>query len=95
MTTSVTIHQSGKPDLAVGITEAALKQARYKFNPSSLARVDRIKLLIAALYSEMDAVSSEAVGTEGAAVIGGEAAVAKTQIQGAAMWAVSAATAHL
>lgn len=71
------------------ITNSAASLVRMGFNPSSLPQVDRIKALAAALISECEAMrDARGPGAR-------EAAIAITEIQGASMFAVAAATAHL
>lgn len=103
MTTQVTI-QHTRPDgttdqQVVGVTQEAIKRARLSFNPSGDARVTRIKALVAALYSELQQLNLESVNVTAdvgvTTVINREAATAATHIQAGAMFAVSAATAHL
>ena len=85
----VRIHTGAVPDGTTTITDTAAKTVRMGFNPSSIEQVDRIKALAAALVSECENIR-DASGP-GAR----EAAVAITQLQGASMFAVAAATAHL
>jgi hypothetical protein len=89
-------HASGN----IGLTESAAKRARLTFNPSGNERVLRLKTLAAAFYTECEAVIAEAkaksedggsVGSD--AVAAREASTAMTNMQTAAMFAVSAATA--
>lgn len=70
------------------ISDEAHKRARTNFNPSGLDRVKTIKALTAALYTELKAIDGDDTAKH-------EAATAMTQLQGAAMFGVSAATAHL
>ncbi len=78
---SVTIHVDHENEKVL-VSQAALDRVRASFNPSDKPRVDRIKLLAAALISEIeDGPSSR------------EAALAVTNIEQGAMWAVKAATA--
>jgi hypothetical protein len=108
MTMQVVIQVSGQPDVVIGVTDAAMRRARVSFNPSSLPHVDNIKALTAALYTEIapipDVIEGKLVEEAGArAAIPSapveaarrEAATAATHLQAAAMFAVSAATAHL
>lgn len=78
-------HASGN----VEISETAAKRARMTFNPSGNERVNRLKTLAAAFYSECEAVRANTTS----AVAWDEAAVAMNHIQAGAMFAVSAATA--
>ena len=57
---------------------------RSAFNPSGSGKVDRIKALAAALINEIDALPDNDPRVK---------AVAKTEVEGAAQWAVKAATA--
>lgn len=93
MATTVTInHQDDTTNatFVVGVSADAIARARLKFNPSQLDSVTRIKALAAALYSELETLAAERHP-----VAGREAATAMTHIQAGAMFAVSAATAHL
>ena len=69
------------------VSESAAGMVRASFNPSGLGGVDEIKLLSARLITLMEPIR-DARGDGGRC-----AAVAITQIEGAAMWAVKAATA--
>lgn len=69
------------------VSETAAGMVRASFNPSKLSGVDEIKLLSARLITLMEPIR-DARGDGGRC-----AAVAITQIEGAAMWAVKAATA--
>lgn len=85
----VKIRTAAVPDGETPITNSAAELVRMGFNPSTLERVDRIKALAAALISECEAIrDSDGDG-------GREAAIAITQVQGASMFAVAAATAGL
>lgn len=90
------------------LPDAAMQRARLSFNPSSVPRVNRIKALAAALYAELEAIPNEVESRLQASAGAGnsiparpietarrEAATAATHIQAGAMFAVSAATAHL
>lgn len=98
---TVTVHLSEENSAYIALTEAAMKRARLTFNPSGLQRVAVIKALTAALYTELKALTDEAADPANprtpaeAMTIGREAATAMTHIQAGAMFAVSAATAHL
>ena len=83
----VKIHTGAVPDGQTSISNEALALVRGGFNPSKLEAVDRMKALAAALISECEAIR-DAKGPGGR-----EAAIAITQIQGASMFAVAAATA--
>lgn len=85
----VKIHTAAVPDGQANITPTAAKLVRMGFNPSRLEPVDRIKALAAALVSECEAIHE--AGGSGAR----EASIAITEIQGASMFAVAAATADL
>lgn len=84
-------HASGHIEL----TTEAKDRARMGFNPSAVARVDRIKTLAAALYTECQGIIEDAGGEGSRGVAQREAATAMTHIQAGAMFAVSAATAGL
>ena len=71
------------------ITNTAADLVRMGFNPSQMPQVDRLKALAAAFVSECEAMR-DARG-KGAR----EAAIAITEMQGASMFAVAAATADL
>lgn len=85
----VTIHTAAIPNGTSSISNSAAELVRMGFNPSKVPAVDRIKALAAALVSECEAIR-DARG-KGAR----EAAIAITEIQGASMFAVAAATAEL
>lgn len=72
---------------ASDVSASAKDMVRATFNPSGLSSVDEIKLLAAALISRMEPIR-EARGDGGRC-----AAIAITNIEQAAMWAVKAATA--
>lgn len=76
---------------AIEISEKAAKRARMTFNPSGNERVNRIKTLAAALYTELDEIVA-AAHEQGNATAGREAATAATHLQSAAMFGVSATT---
>jgi hypothetical protein len=59
---------------------------RFKFNPSGLHNVAKLKALAAAFISQCDEVAKEMPGS------GRELSVAKTNMQTASMWAVLGAT---
>lgn len=80
----------GGQQYAVELSEKALERARLAFNPSGLEDVIRVKALVAALYSILEPLVAERHP-----VAGREAATAMTEIQGGAMFAVSAMTAKL
>ncbi len=67
--------------LRVWVTQAALDQVCAQFNPSGSTAVDRIKLLAAALLSEVKLTGPSR-----------ETSLAETNIEQGAMWAVKAAT---
>ncbi|WP_158966275.1 Acb2/Tad1 domain-containing protein [Chachezhania sediminis] len=85
----VKIHTAAIPDGTTTISNTSAETVRMGFNPSRLEPVDRMKALAAALVSECEMIRDER--GPGAR----EAAIAITQIQGAAMFAVAAATAGL
>lgn len=100
MTTTVTIahhEDSASGSYQIVITDAALTRARFKFNPSQLDNVIRIKALVAALYTELDAMSADGeLGNHPKpSLLMGDVRNALDDIQSGAMFAVSAATAHL
>lgn len=82
-------HANGTIDLS----ESAADRARLTFNPSGNERVNRIKTLAAALYTECEGVIADAGGEGSRGTAQREAAAAMTHIQAGAMFAVSAATA--
>jgi len=82
-------HASGHIELTTEATE----RARIGFNPSGDDRVARLKTLAAAFYSECERIIEDAGGPGSRGVAQREAATAMTQMQMAAMFAVSAATA--
>lgn len=83
------------PSVSVVLTPTALKRARLDFNPSGNPQVTRLKMLAAALYSELERIGEAGrdASNPAAPTIGREAATAATHIQAGAMFAVSAATA--
>ena len=85
----VKIHTAAIPDGTSTISNTAAETVRMGFNPSRLEPVDRMKALAAALISECEAIR------DGKGKGGREAAIAITQLQGATMFAVAAATADL
>lgn len=85
----VKIHTDAIPEGETPITNSATELVRMGFNPSRLPPVDRLKALAAAFISECEAIR-DARG-KGAR----EAAIAITEMQGASMFAVAAATAEL
>ncbi len=103
-------NENGAKKHQFSLTEGAMGRARLSFNPSGSERVNRLKALAAAFYSECDAIVAEfraqaeaegevvgtiTLGDKWAHVLneaGREAATAKTHMQAAAMFAVSAAT---
>ncbi len=74
----------------ITLTDEALKRARRNFNPSGDERVDAVKCLAAAFYTILQPVQEARHP-----IAGREAATAMTDIQGGAMFAVSALTATL
>lgn len=85
----VIIHTAALDGAEAPISDSAAKLVRMRFNPSTMHRVDRLKALVAAAITECEAIRDEK--GEGAR----EASVAITQLQGASMFAVAAATAEL
>ena len=85
----VKLHMGEEVPAEVPVTLSAADLVRYKFNPSGLERVQRLKFLSAALISECEAIRDEK--GQGAR----EAAIAITDVQKASMMAVAAATADL
>ena len=85
----VKLHMGEDTPAETHVSNSAADLVRYKFNPSGLADVQRMKFLTAALISECEAIR-DAKGS-GAR----EAAIAITDLQKASMMAVAAATAHL
>lgn len=85
------IEQDDGTTTEIRITDAAMKQVRASFNPSTLPRVDLAKLLGAALIS----VASDGLPGEQPTSSDGArcAAVARTNIEQGTMWAVKALTA--
>ena len=76
----------GGAEGTVEIKQEAGEAVRYRFNPSGMPDVDRIKTLTAALISEL--MLQQAVRPDA----GREYAVAITNAQTTSMWAVLAAT---
>ena len=66
--------------------EAAMEAIRYKFNPSGLKNVERLKTLSSAFIQLCNDIIKEKPES------GRELAVAKTEMQTASMWAVLGAT---
>ena len=85
----VKINTAALVDHEAAIHDSAAKAVRMGFNPSTLPRVDAIKALAAALISQCQEMQDNGEGNAR------EAAIAMTQIQGASMFAVAAATANL
>jgi hypothetical protein len=71
---------------SITISDTAAARAKMDFNPSSNDQVTRIKTLVAALYTELEAIAPAGERSEKAR----EAATAATHIQSGAMFAVSA-----
>lgn len=85
----VKLHMGDEIPAETPVNTSAADLVRYKFNPSGLQQVQRIKFLAAALISECEAIRDDkGVGAR-------EAAIAITDLQKASMMAVAAATAHL
>ncbi|MBC7286129.1 hypothetical protein [Hoeflea sp.] len=71
------------------VSDSAAGLVRYKFNPSGLETVQKLKFLAAAIISECELIrDNKGPGAR-------EAAIAITDLQKASMMAVAAATAHL
>lgn len=85
MTVQVTISINGK-DFTMGVSQTALDVVRSNFNPSAQSTVDHAKVLGAALISLMEP-TRDARGEGGRC-----AALAITQAETAAMFAVKALT---
>lgn len=85
----VTIHTAAITNDETPISNSAAELVRMGFNPSTRPEVDRIKALAAALISECETIRDQ--GGKGAR----EASIAITEMQGASMFAVAAATADL
>lgn len=85
----VKLHMGEETPAETAVNTSAADLVRYKFNPSGLPDVQRIKFLTAAVISECEAIRD--AGGPGAR----EAAIAITDLQKASMMAVAAATAHL
>ena len=85
----VKLHMGTDVPLETPVTGSAAELVRYKFNPSGLEAVQKIKFLAAALILECEAIRDQ----KGAGAR--EAAIAITDLQKASMMAVASATAHL
>lgn len=85
----VTIKTGALPGVDQHISDEAAARVRMGFNPSAKPDVDRIKALIASAMTVCEGIRD--ANGPGAR----EAAVAITQLQGASMFAVAAATADL
>ena len=85
----VKLHMGEETPAEIGVTLSAADLVRYKFNPSGLERVQKLKFMAAALISECENIRDEK--GRGAR----EAAIAITDLQKASMMAVAAATADL
>lgn len=83
----ITISDEGKPDWVVDVSESAASMVRANFNPSMLSSVDVLKYLSAALITMMEP------GKKAGGDTGRCAALAITNYEQAAMWAVKSATA--
>ena len=70
----------------VPVSDSAMRLVRGQFNPSGLVEVNRLKSLAAAFISECEKI----VDSDGFSAL--EASIAITQMQGACMFAVAAAT---
>lgn len=111
MTITVTItstHGAEHSVESITLTDPAMQRARLGFNPSGNARVNRIKALVAALYVELEKIPDEieaklcddagegnSIPSRPIETARREASTAATHLQAGAMFAVSAATAHL
>lgn len=73
--------------IEVSISASAADAIRHKFNPSDRAEVATIKDLTGTLITIMEGIRERDGGKAAR-----EAAVAITQLQGASMWCVLAAT---
>lgn len=93
VTVSINFPDAQPAPSTIVITDAALVRARLSFNPSGDPRVNRLKALAAAFYTELHEIMDAAPGERTCAHY--EAIEASGHIQTGAMWAVSAATAHL
>lgn len=98
----VTIHTANLDNVSVNITDTAAKRVRMNFNPSTLPNVDRLKALAAAFMSECDRITIEMTVDQSIPnyeaikeMVYREMATAKTNIQSASHFAVSAATSRL
>ena len=85
----VAIHTAAVNGDVTSISNDAAARVRMGFNPSKRVNADRMKALAAAFMTECEIVRD--AGGPGAR----DAAVAITQMQGASMFAVAAATADL
>lgn len=79
------------------ISKTALETVRYNFNPSGRTRVDRLKVLAAALIHECELLEDESRSTDNEAEAtnysqGRAARIAAQGVEDACMWAVKAAT---
>lgn len=73
--------------IEVNVSPTAADAIRHKFNPSDRSDVARIKDMTGTLITFMESIRDRDGGKAGR-----EAAVAITQLQGASMWCVLAAT---
>ena len=85
----VKLHMGEDMPAQTAVNTSAADLVRYKFNPSGIEQVQRIKFLAAALISECENLR------DGKGPGAREAAIAITDIQKASMMAVAGATAHL
>jgi hypothetical protein len=88
-TMHVVINTANLAGEQVPIQQSAADAVRMTSNPSAKPQVERLKALAAAFISECDRVAAEVPNS------GREAAVARTNMQSASMWAVLAATTGL
>ena len=83
----VTIHTGALQDKVASISNEAAETVRMGFNPSALPAVDELKALAAAFITACDNVVLASPSNSARF-----AAVAKTNMETAVMWAVKAAT---
>jgi hypothetical protein len=84
----VNVWTGALPGTEVTISNSALALVRGGFNPSARPQVDVLKALGAAIISELEKMRDDRAHPGSR-----EAAIAITQLQGATMFAVAAATA--
>lgn len=83
-----TIQLEGAEPFDVEITDEALDDIRFKFNPSNLDHVTKLKSVAAAYLSLMSQIKKEKLPIDA----GREFAIARTDFQKVSMVAVLAAT---